>query len=164
MTDLVYDYITTGVDMMVTAAILAAVVLLLKSTSMLSSYSAQQQANSDRVQYYREYSMYDATSGLTASDALSALKFYGNSIEVYVWLDSTSTSYGGTCLKADGKGKYYYKTPSSGWTEVAGANLVSYIPPTASFKCKIGEDFKDKVFTNNGTYAGGIISQIIFYK
>ena len=58
MTDLVYDYLTMGVDMMISAAMLAAIVVLLRGSVVLSQYSATQQMNTDRINYYKQYNMY----------------------------------------------------------------------------------------------------------
>ena len=70
MTDLIYDYITIGVDMIICAAVLAAVIVLLRGSVTLSQFSAMQQANADRVNYYKEYSIYDNTTGLSSADAI----------------------------------------------------------------------------------------------
>lgn len=163
MTDLVYDYLTMGVDMMISAAMLTAVVILLQGSTILSQYSAAQQMNTDRINYYKQYNMYDMTTGLTAADAKSALSYYRHTVTVYVWLDSTDTSYGKKCIKTDPKtGKYYYIT-ESGQTEITYDDISNYIQSTMLFKCKLAEDNQSKVFNDNSTYKGGVITTIIFY-
>ena len=163
MTDLVYDYLTMGVDMMISAAMLTAIVILLRGSTILSQYSAAQQMNTDRINYYKQYNMYDMTTGLTAADAKSALSYYRHTATVYVWLDSTTTSYGKKCIKNDPKtGKYYYIT-KSGQTPITYDDISNYIQSTMLFKCKLAEDNQSKVFNDNSTYKGGVITTIIFY-
>ena len=163
MTDLVYDYLTMGVDMMISAAMLAAIVVLLRGSTVLSQYSATQQMNTDRINYYKQYNMYDMTTGLTAADAKSALSYYRHTATVYVWLESTDTSYGKECIKTEPKtGKYYYIT-ESGQTEITYDDISNYIQSTMLFKCKLAEDNQSKVFNDNSTYKGGVITTIIFY-
>lgn len=163
MTDLVYDYLTMGVDMMISAAVLAAVVVLLRGSAVLSQYSAIQQMNTDRINYYKEYNMYDMTEGLTAADAKSALSYYRNTATVYVWLNSTGTSYGNKCIKTDPKtGKYYY-IDTLGQTEITYNDISTYIPSTMLFKCKLAEDNQSKLFNDTSTYKGGVITTLIFY-
>lgn len=163
MTDLVYDYLTMGVDMMISAAMLTAVVILLRGSTILSQYSAAQQMNADRINYYKQYNMYDMTTGLTAADAKSALSYYRHTVTVYVWLDSTDTSYGKKCIKTDPKtGKYYY-IDEDGQTEITYDDISNYIQSTMLFKCKLAEDNQSKVFNDNSTYKGGVITTIIFY-
>ena len=84
MTDLIYDYITQGVDLLVNAVILSAVILLLNSTRILNEYSANQQATSQRIGYYKEYAMYDNTSNLTVADVISAISRYNEDLEIVI--------------------------------------------------------------------------------
>lgn len=163
MTDLVYDYLTMGVDMMISAAMLTAIVILLRGSTILSQYSAAQQMNTDRINYYKQYNMYDMTEGLTAADAKSALSYYRHTVTVYVWLESTDTSYGGKCIKNNPKtGKYYY-IEGLEETEITYDDISNYIQSTMLFKCKLAEDNQSKVFDDNSTYKGGVITTIIFY-
>lgn len=164
MTDLVYDYITMGVDMIISAAMLASIVILLKGSNILSQYSAVQQMNTDKINYYKQYNMYDMTTGLTAADAKSALSYYRHTATVYVWLNPTGSSYGKTGIRTDQKtGKYYYMD-TSGETEIEYKDIPDYIDSTMLFNCKIAEDNQDKLFSDDSTYSGGVITTIIFYK
>lgn len=84
MTDLIYDYISMGVDMLITAAIISAVVVLLRSTMILNTYSANQQASSERINYYKEYNKYDCTETLVTADIISAMLYYRYDLQVCV--------------------------------------------------------------------------------
>ena len=165
MTDLVYDYITMGVDMMISAAMLTAIVILLRGSTILSQYSAAQQMNTDRINYYKQYNMYDMTEGLTAADAKSALSYYRHTMTVYVWLNSTDSDYGKKCIMNDPKtGKYYYiDIDKNVQTEITYDDISNYIQSTMLFKCKLAEDNQSKAFNDNSTYKGGVITTIIFY-
>lgn len=84
MTDLIYDYISMGVDMLITAAIVSAIVVLLRSTIILNQYSANQQASAERVNYYKEFNKYDCTDTLVTADMISAMLYYRYDLEVVV--------------------------------------------------------------------------------
>lgn len=60
MTDLVYDFISSGVDLLMTASVLSAVIVLVHTATILTSVTAQQQANADMIDYYREFNHLDA--------------------------------------------------------------------------------------------------------
>lgn len=156
MTDLVYDYITMGVDMMISAAILAAVVILLRGSTLLSIYSAQQQSTTDRINYYKEYAMYDCTQGLLSPDVLSTIVYYKYDLDIVIQDDSN-------IYTNDKKtGKYYMNG-----VQITYDQLVQNIGTTKKFKAWLVEDFKksgaDPVLSQNG-YQGGVISGIKFVK
>lgn len=163
MTDLIYDYITMGVDMIICAAVLAAVVVLLRGSVTLSQFSAMQQANADRVNYYKEYSIYDNTTGLSSADAISALQYYKNDLQVYVYFTTNSRS--GNVIRCDNKtGKFYRSTNGGGsWTEVSSENLSTYIKSNYVFKCHIGEDGAPLSGLSD-SYSGGVITSIVFER
>lgn len=156
MTDLVYDYITMGVDMMISAAILAAVVILLRGSTLLSIYSAQQQSTTDRINYYKEYAMYDCTQGLLSPDVLSTMVYYKYDLDIVI-------QDGGIIYTNDKKTGKYYKNG----TQITYDNLVHDIGTTKKFKSWLVEDFKksgaNPVLSQNG-YQGGVISGIKFVK
>ena len=156
MTDLVYDYITMGVDMMISAAILAAVVILLRGSTLLSVYSAQQQSTTDRINYYKEYAMYDCTQGLLSPDVLSTIVYYKYDLDIVIQDDVNIY----TNDKKTGK---YYKNG----TQITYDQLVQDIGTTKKFKAWLVEDFKksgaNPVLSQNG-YQGGVISGIKFVR
>ncbi len=166
MTDLVYDYISMGVDMMLSAAFLTAVIILMRSSTVLSSYSAQQQATTDRLNYYREYSMYDCTDNLLSPDALSTISYYRYDMDVVIVLKGTGggsvtiTNYldNGNVHKYEGK---YYKVVNGGIpVEINREELAFLIGSTKKFSCNIFEDFTDE--PSLGGYQGGVITGIKF--
>ncbi len=166
MTDLIYDYISMGVDMMISAAFLTAVVILMRSSTVLSMYSAQQQATTDRLNYYREYSMYDCTDNLLSPDALSAISYYRYDMDVVIVIKGaggstiTVTNYldNGGIHKYEGK---YYKVVSGGFPEEINRDeLVFLIGSTRKFSCMLYEDFTNT--PSDDGYKGGVITGIKF--
>lgn len=163
MTDLIYDYITMGVDMIICAAVLAAIVVLLRGSVVLSQVSSTQQANADRVNYYKEYSVYDNTQGLTSADAVSALQYYKNDIEVYVYY-STNSRTGKVVRNDPTTGKFYYSTNGgSTWNPLSSADIPGQLKSNFVYKCHIGEDGTG---LNNlsDSYSGGVVTCIIFER
>lgn len=156
MTDLVYDYITMGVDMMISAAILAAVVILLRGSTLLSIYSAQQQSTTDRINYYKEYAMYDCTQGLLSPDVLSTIVYYKYDLDIVI-------QDGSNIYTNDKKTGNYYMNG----TQITYDDLVRGIGTDKKFKSWLVEDFKksgtNPVLSQNG-YQGGVISGIKFVK
>lgn len=160
MTDLIYDYISSGVDMLLNGVILSAVVVLLYSTTLLNSYSAAQQATSERVNYYREYNKYDNTSNLSMADALSALTYYAGDVEVIIKINAT-TWFGYDNAKkkyyvANGATKSYFATVND-----LKQNNVIMNNATSSFNSKVYEDLSN---TASDYYQGGVITGITFTK
>jgi hypothetical protein len=156
MTDLIYDYITMGVDMMISAAILASVIILLKSSTVLSNVAASQQATSDKLNYYREYSMYDNTSTLMSPDALSTITYYRYDLDIVIVLKS------GTISNDKKTGKYYYQPNSGSKTEVkydtGTNNLVSLLKSDMVFNSVLFENYTTT--PSSSGYQGGVISGI----
>lgn len=166
MTDLIYDYISMGVDMMISAAILTAVVVLIRGSTILSAHSAQQQATTDRLNYYREYSMYDCTDNLLSPDALSAITYYRYDLDVVIVLKGsggstvTITNYldNGSVHKYEG---YYYKSVNGGTAQrISRDDLTFLIGSTRKFSCMLFEDFSSTGSTEG--YQGGIITGLKF--
>lgn len=156
MTDMVYDYITMGVDMMISAAILAAVVILLRGSTLLSIYSAQQQSTTDRINYYKEYAMYDCTQGLLSPDVLSTIVYYKYDLDIVI-------QDGNEIYTNDKKtGKYYLNG-----AQITYDQLAQGLGTTKKFKAWLVEDFKksgaNPVLSQNG-YQGGVISGIKFVR
>lgn len=83
MTDVIYDYISMGIDMLVSAAVLASVIILLRSSSILSNVTAMQQANSDRINYYRQFNAFD-NKEVNQADVVGLLLYYRNDMNIAV--------------------------------------------------------------------------------
>lgn len=159
MTDLIYDYITLGVDMMISGAILASVIVLLRSSAILSTYASNQQQVSDRIGYYREYAMYDCTQELLSPDVLSTITYYRYSLEVVI-------NMGNNVIYNDrNSGKYYLKEGSNNPIEISHDTLVSRIGTSNMFKAYLWEDFQKTGANYNlstGGYQGGVVTGIQF--
>ena len=161
MTDLVYDYITMGVDMIISAAVLASIVILLRGATVLSQYSAVQQENADRVNYYKEYNKYDNTNQLTSADAKSAILYYRYDIQILIKIS------GNVYIKNDVKtgnimgttNGTTYSTISS--DELSDPHSTFYLNPMYTFSGKLFEDGKN---TPSDYYNGGAITGIQFIK
>lgn len=62
MTDLIYDYITQGIDLLICAAILSSVTVLLYANTQMQSAVALQQAYREEMRYYAQFNQYDNTT------------------------------------------------------------------------------------------------------
>lgn len=163
MTDLIYDYITMGVDLLIAAAIIAAVVILLRGTTLLNAYSANQQAASERINYYKEFNKYDCTENLVSADVISAMLYYRYNIEIVIIKDgSIYTNKPTSGTKIDGK---IYKDGS----ELTVNNFRNELVPNLIWKANLYEDSNNP--SGNGAssgapsvngYKGGVITGIIF--
>lgn len=163
MTDLIYDYITQGVDLILAAAILSSVVILLRSATVLSATSANQTANSQRLGYYREYAKFDCKDDLTCADALSAIVYYRDSVQINFYPTAGNTTY---VIQNDPTkdGKFFIKPDAS-----HPAYEIDY--QTLKDECgkHVGANYKARLFEDNSTtpsttgYQGGIITGIEIY-
>lgn len=166
MTDVVYDFITNGIDMMVTAAVLSVVVILLRSSTTLTSLSNDQQANADRVNYYRTFNAYD-NNIITGADAVGCiLKFRG---EVEVVVQNKNGQY--LVVETDGTIKVYDSIAATSYATISGDSTLSklqeFCGTSNNYKSVIFEDSKKS--TKNGDwgdtgaseyYQGGVLSGI----
>lgn len=149
MTDLVYDYISMGVDMLVSAAILASVVILLRSSTVLTNYAAQQQATSDRLNYYKEYVAYDCTNDLLSPDVLSCIVYYRYDLDIVIIQGSNTISNERSTGKYKCNGSY-----------ISYDDLVTCIGSNKKYKANIYEDGKSTASSSG--YQGGTITGIKF--
>lgn len=165
MTDVVYDYISMGVDMILTAAILSSIVVLLRSAVVLSAYQSTLQANSDRMNYYRQYNMYDCTENLCMADIQSTLIFYRYELDMTVHLSD------GTFIRNDtDTGKFYQQKNFGEIVEVTMSSEKEALPNIVYFGRLISADMKFKsVLAEDGalnpagqTYQGGVVTGISF--
>lgn len=162
MTDLIYDYITMGVDMMISAAILAAIIVMLRSSNILTNYSAQQQATSDRLNYYKEFVAFDNTSKLLSPDISSAMVYYRYDLDIVVKM-------GDVLLQNDRhSGKFYVEGGSYGarhevpynTPNVGEESVISIVGTNKKFTAFLVEDFNDTPSTSG--YMGGTITGLKF--
>lgn len=72
MVDLIYDFMATGVDMVLNGVVLALIISLIAIISVLGNKVAEQQANADLVNDYRKYAMYNNRT-ISLSDYQAAL-------------------------------------------------------------------------------------------
>jgi len=102
MTDAIFEAIATGVDSVVSGAVLMIFVYILGMNTKISKYSSMQETYSKAVTYYREFNAFDCASVHTA-DVIAASATYSNGIAIYgIFVDkSTSTAY--LYKRADGK-------------------------------------------------------------
>lgn len=164
MTDLVYDYISMGVDMLLTAAIISSIVVLLRSSVVLSIYQSNLQANSDRMNYYRQYNMYDRTTTLCAADIQSALVYYRYDLQMVV--ENTDGRILITNINSSGKvdGKFYTQgsigaplSPLGNINEITGI-----LKSDDTFSGWLIEDLGTQ--TSDEGYEGGLITGLKFKK
>ena len=149
MTDLIYDYISTGVDMLITAAILSGVVILLRSTITLNNYSANQQASTERIGYYKEFNKYDCTNTLVTADILSAMIYYRYDLQIYVKVNTDATRTNYTVYTNKPNASYvidgnFYEITGNGSDPISDPLTIEYlrnaIKPNYQFKAFLYED------------------------
>ena len=159
MTDLVYDFVSSGVDLLMASAILASIVILLRSTNQLSQISANQQMVSDRINYYREFNGYD-NNDVTGTDVVGAIVKYYQEFDIVVY---TATS--GNARIVVGKDGTIKEYNSSG----ALTGTIAY--STGNLQAKIPSDYKYHayIYENGSTststyYEGGVLSGLMFRR
>lgn len=171
MTDLIYDFITTGIDLMLIGGILSALIVMLRGSAQLTAVIASQHATTQEFDYYLQYHMYDSTEGLSSSDALSAI--VGHRYDLYCF------------IKVDGKfyyndpttGKYYCSTLNPEGATLAAMRatyfkneyLISYdtlvqkLDPTYIYNSKVctttSGEFSTEVFNRNTIVTGLLITK-----
>lgn len=164
MTDIVYDYITMGVDMIISGVILTAIVVLLKTVTILNNYSAQQQAVADRITYYKQFNMYDNTANLSSADVVSALIYYKGQIDIRVKFDCNDPRVSGTSVL------YYDNTTDKFILDVvsgedksssSASEMKEWIKSTSKFNAILYEDMAD-ASNPSSHYKGGVITGITF--
>lgn len=169
MTDMIYDFIANGVDMMITASIVAMVVIMLRGANILVQYNTAQQNTANQVNYYKEYSMYDEGEKLTSSDALSCISYYLGLVQVNIHITgrtgigSNYTEDGLIYTARDGNEYcYYYKKDS----ETGMGTKLTY--DEVRYVLQSNRLFDSVLHENNSNtpsvdgYMGGIITGISF--
>ena len=154
MTDIVYDSLAAGIDMMIAATMFTMVVILLRGSNILLSYNTVQQTNANRVNYYKEYSMYDNKNGLSSADALSCIVYYKGEIEVVIKL-TNGVQYYTKYSSSNNKYNYYKSTSNS---PISYDELKTAIGSERVFSSRIYEDLSN---TPSTSYKGGTITKIM---
>lgn len=142
MTDLIYDFISTGVDLLLIGAVLAAMIVMMRGSTQLTQLISDQQVTTEEFDYYLQYHAYDNQVGLSSADALSAI--VGNRFDIWVCIKDGSTCY----INNPETGKYYKtnfttigKTPSqcatAMTTTIAYQDLSKALNPSAMYKAKL---------------------------
>lgn len=103
MTDLIYDFVTTGIDLILIGGILSALIVMLRGSAQLTQVISAQHATTQEFDYYLQYHMYDDTQGLSSSDALSAIVGYRYDLYCFIAIPDSSNVY-----------TYYYNDPATG--------------------------------------------------
>lgn len=99
MTDVIYDFISTGVDLLLIGAVLSALITMMRGSTQLTTLISNQQIVTEEFDYYLQYHMFDNHDGLCSADALSAM--VGNRFDLIVCID-------------DGAGNIYMNNPDDG--------------------------------------------------
>lgn len=171
MTDIIYDFITTGIDLMLIGGILSALIVMLRGSAQLTAVIAAQNATTQEFDYYLQYHMYDDTDGLSSSDALSAIVGYRFDLYCFVGIDgvyyyndpSTGKFYTGT---TNPEGQTIAAMRSSFYTddkEITYDELVEKLDPVNIYNSKVcttttGE-FATEIFNRNTVVTGILISK-----
>ncbi|MCM1440490.1 MAG: hypothetical protein NC131_15020 [Roseburia sp.] len=107
MTDIIYDFISTGVDLILIGGVLSSLIIMLRGSAQLTTVISNQQATSTELDYYLQYHKYNDSVGMSSADALSALVGYRSDMNVFIVIPN-GASYR-TIYNDPATGKYYYK-------------------------------------------------------
>lgn len=99
MTDVLYDFISTGVDLVLVAAVIAIMLTMLRGSARLTNVIAEQQVTTAEFDRYLQLHKYDNQNNLAFADALSAIVGYRYDMRVFI--------------KASGN-KYFTNDPETG--------------------------------------------------
>lgn len=108
MTDLIYDFISTGVDLLLVGSVLAAMIVMMRGSVQLTTLISNQQIVTEEFDYYLQYHMYDNQDGLCSADALSAM--VGNRYDLIVCINDTTHN---EIYMNDLETGKYYKVPGT---------------------------------------------------
>lgn len=111
MTDIIYDFISTGVDLILIGGILSSLIIMLRGSTQLTNVISNQQATSTELDYYLQYHKYNDSEGMSSADALSALVGYRSDMNVFIALkDPDNPSSWITIYNNPSTGKYYKRS------------------------------------------------------
>lgn len=120
MTDIIYDFISTGVDLILVGSVLSAMIIMLRGSTQLTTLISNQQVVTEEFDYYLQYYMYDNQKGLASADALSAM--VGNRYDLVVWIESLD---GKIYINVPDTGKYYEVDNTAGSIKLEDQTLAS---------------------------------------
>lgn len=131
MTDIIYDFISTGVDLILIGGILSSLILMLRGSAQLTTVISNQQATSSELDYYLQYHKYNDSTGMSSADALSAIVGYRSDMNVFIVIPDPDNPTGGyvTIYNNPSTGKYYKKpsyVPSETPFSVVGLTPITY--------------------------------------
>lgn len=153
MTDVIYDSISIAVDMILSSAILCAIVVLLRNSTILSNYSANAQATAQRLNYYKEFNMYDNTTKLSSADAVSAMMYYRYDIDVIIKTNDKLYS------NDKNNGKLYVEDIGTGVkTNIEYSELKNSLLASDTYSSILYENNSNVASTEG--YKGGVVSGI----
>ena len=152
MTDIIYDFISTGVDLLLIGAVLSAMLVMLRGSNQLTKMISEQDATAQEFDYYLQYHAYDNQDGLATADALSAIAGYR--FELYVCIKDGSNYY----VNDIETGKYYkisdtivdkkvsqIKSMISSGTKLTYKELTTAVTTGAKFKARLLSVKNDKL-------------------
>lgn len=152
MTDLIYDYITTGVDMVISGAILSSIVMILYTSSRLSVELNNSQATAETLAYYMQFNQFD-NKNVLASDVIGTIIKYSSELEVVVYDSDGSTVIMRTMV---GDPNIYLGGGTSSTIPKNARELTNYIMGDTKYRAKL---------VNVGDTGGvGTVMGILFYK
>lgn len=152
MTDLIYDYITTGVDMVISGAILSSIVMILYTSSRLSVELNNSQATAETLAYYMQFNQFD-NKNVLASDVIGTIIKYSSELEVVVYDSDGSTVIMRTMV---GDPNIYLGGGTSNTIPKNARELTNYIMGDTKYHAKL---------VNVGDTGGvGTVMGILFYK
>lgn len=131
MTDIIYDFISTGVDLILIGGILSSLIIMLRGSTQLTNVISNQQATSDELDYYLQYHKYNDSVGMSSADALSALVGYRSDLNVFIVIpsdDSDTPASWYTIYNNPATGKYYKKHAYAPATQDFGFSDEESIP------------------------------------
>ena len=164
MTDLIYDFISTGVDLLLISSVLAAMIVMLRGSTQLTQMISEQEITSQEFDYYLQFHAYDNQEGLSSADALSCM--CGYRFDIWVCINTGSAIY----LNDPDTGKYYSisstavgKTTAEAkqlcatGTKISYEDLASALNPSWKYKARLltlngatleAEDFSRNLIVN----------------
>lgn len=128
MTDIIYDFISTGVDLILIGGILSSLIIMLRGSAQLTTVISNQQATSTELDYYLQYHKYNDAEGMSSADALSALVGYRADMNVFIVIPNGASGYT-TVYNNPTTGKYYKKNsyrPSADTYNPTSGTLMTY--------------------------------------
>lgn len=90
MTDLIYDSISQGVDLILTAIMLSGIITLLYTSTYLNNLITVQQERLDKIQVSKSLNQYDNATGLTKADVVSCIIAKGDDYTIFVGWNGNS--------------------------------------------------------------------------